>query len=200
MKHSARAGFTLIELLVVVAILASLIALVGVGVSKIVKSKDNLQFDSAITITRNAITSYQSAYDELPMDGAKTKYSYATNSDPNNLNNVTKQNNPNGAVFLLLTGRTDNGKRDLTQRSFMDHALLKVYVKGQGVMTFQEAIDRKIANKSMWVGFDLVFSRKGDPKNGKKVFAPINISFDTDEGSFTVWKPNLSNYKELIQL
>lgn len=191
MTQHRKAAFTLVELLVVITILSSLIGLAGMGVMRIIQAKNEANAQSSIALVRSAIASYQSANDEYPLDaGGGDHYCYCTNSS----------NDYNAPVFLKLLGRDDSGVRNANERSYLDPTNFKVYIPGRGVMSFQNAIDEGVVSSQMWVGFDLVFKRKNHNRDGSRVFQPINIHFDLDEGMYDVGLADQNNYNALIQL
>lgn len=202
MKHSLKAGFTIIELLVVIAIIG---VLAGFGIwagSSLFRQSNEAKYNATAASIRAALVAYQSDNDDL-FDGtyAVSGTSVVFGSVDGDTNRL-KQSNVE--VLMKIFGRDVNGNRQSDQKAYMTDTSMLYYYSGSGssVVKLDEA---KSISANGVIGFPITMRRTSDSKykaiSGERVFAPIKITVDYDNGEhITVTVPKDGDFKDVIKL
>lgn len=198
----SRAGFTLIELMVVVVILATLVGLGVIGVTRVIKGAEKTKRNACVEIVESAIMAYKNEHGAYPLPEAySSDVSSATFGSVNN--NRPKEGN--AEIVMLLLGRDANGKRDDAKRAYItDSSMFYVCKGGRRVTKLDDALTGGGVSASDMIGFLVTMNKTGVSKYKRlsqaRAFAPIKITYDFDLDHVSVTSPHEGSFAEVIQL
>lgn len=224
----SRAGFTLIELMVVVVILATLVGLGIIGVTRVLKNAEKSKRNACAELIESAIMAYKNEHGAYPL-GEQTypNVDVLTFGNVNNNRSANETKNPckstrpkcpynacklyhqyvgeNAEIVMLLLGRDVNGKRDDAKRAYLtDSSMLYVCKGGRRVSKLDDALAGGGVSASDVIGFLVTMNKTGVNKYKRlsqaRVFAPLKITYNFDVDHYVVTVPNEESFSEVIQL
>lgn len=197
-----RAGFTLIELMVVVVILATLVGLGAIGVSRTLRGAERTKRGAYAQTVESALMAYKNEHGAYPLPEA-----YASDNASVTFGSVSdnKPKEGNAEVMMLLYGRDANGKRADDKRAYLtDSSLLYVCKGGRRVAKFDEAIAGGGISSDDMIGFLITMNKTGVSRYKRlsqtRAFAPIKITYDFDLDHYSVTIPGEGSFSEVIRL
>lgn len=183
LSAAAKRGFTLIELMVVVVILATLVGLGAIGVSKTMRGAETTKRTSFTRVVSSAIAAYKNEKGTFPMPeslnlGNETSVSYGTVDN----NNSIKEGN--AEIIMMLLGRKANGARDDAERAYIADSSMLYICQGKRVSKLDDVLARGSISTSDVIGFPITMAKTNNSKkkalSKARAFAPIKITLDFD--------------------
>ena len=202
MNRFLKQGFTLIELMVVVVILATLVGLGAIGVSKTLSGAESTKRSSFARVVNSAIAAYKNETGEYPIPSGHA------NSDNvlafGTVNNGNSVKEANAEVMMLLLGRTANGARDDAKRAYITDSSMLYVCQGKRVSKLDDVLARGSIGASDVIGFPVTMTKTTNNRHKAmskaRAFAPIKITFDFDLDDYKVSVAGEGDFNSVIKL
>lgn len=199
----AKCGFTLIELMVVIVILATLVGLGAIGVSKTLRGAENTKRTAFARVVTAAIAAYKNETGEYPVPASgnpdnKNTLTYGT------VNSSNAIDEGNAEVIMLLLGREANGARNSEKRAYIDDSSMLYICKGKRVSKLDDALAKGSISPSDMIGFPVTMAKTTNSRKKSmskaKAFAPIKITFDFDLDDYKVSVAGEGDFNNVVEL
>ena len=200
---AAKQGFTLIELMVVVVILATLVGLGAIGVSKTMRGADNTKRTSFARVVTSAIAAYKNEMGEYPVpaSGNPDSKNVLTFGTVNNSNAIQEGN---AGVIMLLLGRDESGSRNAEARAYIADSSMLYICQGRRVSKLDDVLAKGGISSSDMIGFPITMAKTSNSNKKSlskaRAFAPIKITFDFDLDDYKVTVAGEGDFNNVVKL
>ena len=202
MNRFLKQGFTLIELMVVVVILATLVGLGAIGVSRTLSGAESTKRASFARVVHSAIAAYKNETGEYPIPAGNANSDNVLTFGTVNSGNSAKD--ANAEVIMLLLGRTANGARDDAKRAYITDSSMLYVCQGKRVSKLDDVLARGSIGSSDMIGFPITMTKTSNNRHKAmskaRAFAPIKISFDFDLDDYKVSVAGEGDFNSVIKL
>lgn len=202
MNRFLKQGFTLIELMVVVVILATLVGLGAIGVSKTLSGAESTKRSSFARVVNSAIAAYKNETGEYPIPSGNANNDNVLAFGTVNNGNAVKE--ANAEVMMLLLGRTANGARDDAKRAYITDSSMLYVCQGKRVSKLDDVLARGSIGASDMIGFPVTMAKTSNNRHKAmskaRAFAPIKITFDFDLDDYKVSVAGEGDFNSVIKL